>query len=148
MDAKSLVERLKSRGLSLYLEGAQIKLEAAQEPDSETKALVDELRQHREEVKIVLAPPLTAVKITPDITEGDIWLALNPGFKPDDDSPVFTPEEIAALKEAPAWHVATAYRVKQVMPSSRVLSEEEARLMKEDAEGQSREEVTTEDKAA
>ena len=57
MDARSLIETLKGRGLSLYLEGERIKVEAPQEPDPETKALVDELKRHREEVKIILAAP-------------------------------------------------------------------------------------------
>lgn len=55
MDARNLIETLKSRGLSLRLDGDQIKVEAPQEPDPETKALLSELRQHREEVKIILA---------------------------------------------------------------------------------------------
>lgn len=57
MDARSLIETLKGRGLSLYLEGERIKVEAPQEPNPETKALISELGQHREEVKIILAAP-------------------------------------------------------------------------------------------
>lgn len=57
MDARSLIETLKGRGLSLYLEGERIKVEAPQEPNPETKALVDELRLYREEVKALLAAP-------------------------------------------------------------------------------------------
>lgn len=55
MDARSLIETLKGRGLSLYLEGERIKVEAPQEPDPETKALVEELKRCREEVKLILA---------------------------------------------------------------------------------------------
>ena len=55
MDARSLIETLKGRGLSLYLEGERIKVEAPREPDPETMALLSELRQHREEVKMILA---------------------------------------------------------------------------------------------
>jgi hypothetical protein len=57
MDARSLIETLKGRGLSLRVEGDRIKVEAPQEPDPETKALLLELRRHREEVKMILAAP-------------------------------------------------------------------------------------------
>lgn len=57
MDARTLIETLKGRGLSLRVEGDRIKVEAPQEPDPETKALLSELRQFREEVKEVLAAP-------------------------------------------------------------------------------------------
>lgn len=55
MDARSLIETLKGRGLSLYLEGERIKVEAPQEPNPETKALVEELKQCRGEVRTILA---------------------------------------------------------------------------------------------
>ncbi|OGP98902.1 MAG: hypothetical protein A2W10_04335 [Deltaproteobacteria bacterium RBG_16_55_12] len=57
MDARSLIETLKGRGLSLRVEGDRIKVEAPQEPGPETKALLSELRRHREEVKMILAAP-------------------------------------------------------------------------------------------
>lgn len=57
MDARNLIETLKGRGLSLRVEGDRIKVEAPHEPDPETKALLWELRQHREEVKLILAAP-------------------------------------------------------------------------------------------
>lgn len=57
MDARNLVETLKGRGLFLRLDGDRIKVEASHEPDPETKALVDELKRHRDEVKMILAAP-------------------------------------------------------------------------------------------
>ncbi len=57
MDTRNLIQMLKGRGLSLRLEGDRITVEASQEPDPETKALLSELRQYREEVKMILAPP-------------------------------------------------------------------------------------------
>ncbi len=50
MDARSLIETLKARGLTLRVNGDRIRVEAPQEPDSETKALLDEMRQHKKEV--------------------------------------------------------------------------------------------------
>lgn len=58
MDAKSLIETLRARGVDLRVDGGGIQAEAPQEPDSHTKALLDALRDHREEVKaIVTGPP-------------------------------------------------------------------------------------------
>ena len=57
MDAKLLIETLKTRGVELRVNGDGIQAEAPQEPDPDTKALLDEVRQHREEVKVILAAP-------------------------------------------------------------------------------------------
>ena len=57
MDAKLLIETLKTRGVELRVNGDGIQAEASQEPDPGTKALLDEVRQHREEVKVILAAP-------------------------------------------------------------------------------------------
>ncbi len=55
MDARILIETLKTRGVELRVNGDRIQAEAPQEPDPDTKALLDEVRQHREEVKVILA---------------------------------------------------------------------------------------------
>ena len=55
MDAKLLIETLKTRGVELRVNGDGIQAEASQEPDPDTKALLDEVRQNREEVKIILS---------------------------------------------------------------------------------------------
>ena len=57
MDTKDLIETLKTRGVELRINGDQIHAEAPQEPDSKTKALLDEVCQRREEVKALLAAP-------------------------------------------------------------------------------------------
>ncbi len=57
MDARVLIERLKARGVELRINGDRIHAETPQEPDSNTKALLDEVRQRREEVKAILAAP-------------------------------------------------------------------------------------------
>ena len=75
MDAKSLIETLKARGLSLRVEGDHIRVEALQEPDSETKALVDEIREHKAEVLEALAqettPEALAASILAENTSGE-----------------------------------------------------------------------------
>lgn len=55
MDIRALVDSAKAKGLSFYLEGDRIKVEAPNEPDNETKGLLDQLRSHREELKRILA---------------------------------------------------------------------------------------------
>ncbi len=57
MDARGLIETLKARGVELRVNGDRIHVEAPQEPDSHTKALIDALRDHREEVKALLVGP-------------------------------------------------------------------------------------------
>ena len=58
MDLRALVDTAKAKGLTFRVEGNRIKVEAAIEPDRETKALIDTLRGHRNELRsILLAPP-------------------------------------------------------------------------------------------
>ena len=52
-----MIETLKARGVELRVNGDRIHVEAPQEPDPNTKALLDELREHREEVKALLVVP-------------------------------------------------------------------------------------------
>jgi hypothetical protein len=58
MDIRALMDTAKTKGLTFHVEGDRIKVEAASEPDSETKALLDRLRGYRDELRrILLAPP-------------------------------------------------------------------------------------------
>ncbi len=57
MDARGLIETLKTRGVELRVNGDRIQVEAPQEPDPNTKALIDEVRQRREEIKALLVAP-------------------------------------------------------------------------------------------
>ena len=50
MDARYLIEILKARGINLRANGDRIRVEAAQEPDQNTKILLDEVRQHKAEI--------------------------------------------------------------------------------------------------
>jgi len=72
MDARVLIETLQSRGLSVTLARDKIRVEAPQEPDEDTKALLQELREYREEVKSFLNeedPILTAEQWYPDFRD-------------------------------------------------------------------------------
>ena len=58
MDIRSLMDSMRAKGLTFHVEGARIKVAAPVEPDNETKALLDTLRSHRDELRqVLLAPP-------------------------------------------------------------------------------------------
>lgn len=52
-----MIDSAKARGLSFHLEGERIKVEAPNEPDIETRNLLEQLRGHREQLKRILAAP-------------------------------------------------------------------------------------------
>ena len=54
MALEALIAEAKSRGLRLSLEGEEVVIEAPRKPDRETQALIDRLREHREEVRKLL----------------------------------------------------------------------------------------------
>jgi hypothetical protein len=57
VDIRALVETARTKGLTFHVEGDRIKVEAASEPDEQTKALVESLRGHKDELRRVLVPP-------------------------------------------------------------------------------------------
>ena len=82
MDARNLVETLRGRGLFLRVEGDRIKVEAPEEPDIETKALVEELRTHKEEIRAILEAPAcwncaATMSETTDIYGRSWWACWN-----------------------------------------------------------------------
>ncbi len=91
-DVGSLIESAKAKGLRLFLADGKVKVQAPQNLDGETKALIHELREHREDVRKALASndPLLSpdqwypdfrdfhhkvIKETPDFDYG--WLRAN-----------------------------------------------------------------------
>lgn len=56
-NVQTLLAQARARGVTFRLAGDSIKVEAQTEPDPETKALLAELRQHREEVQAILTAP-------------------------------------------------------------------------------------------
>jgi len=55
MDTRILIATLRTRGIELRVNGDRIHAEASQEPDSNTKVLLDEVRRRRKEVISSLA---------------------------------------------------------------------------------------------
>ncbi len=53
-DIGSLIESAQARGLRLFLDDGKVKVQAPQALDGDTKALLQELREYREEVKSFL----------------------------------------------------------------------------------------------
>jgi hypothetical protein len=51
------VETARTKGLAFHVEGDRIKVEADREPDAQTKALIESLRDHKDELWSVLAAP-------------------------------------------------------------------------------------------
>ncbi len=87
MDARMLIETLKARGVELWVNGNGIQAEASQEPDSDTKALLDEVRQHREEVKALLTgnPPTGD---TQGVTAADVLRVFGGGVVIEENKPL------------------------------------------------------------
>ena len=78
-DVRALIESAQVRGLRLFLDGDRVKVKAPQSLDENAKALIEELREHKEEIKSVLNADLTLNHIastffTEDERRG--WLVL------------------------------------------------------------------------
>ena len=56
-DVRALIETAQTKGLRLFLADGKVKVQAPQRLDGGTKALIEELREHREEVKALLVAP-------------------------------------------------------------------------------------------
>ncbi|MEE8112736.1 MAG: hypothetical protein V3T23_00135 [Nitrososphaerales archaeon] len=54
-DVGSLIQSAQSRGLRLFLESGKVKVRAPQSLDGDTKALIEELRECKEDIKSTLA---------------------------------------------------------------------------------------------
>ena len=53
-DVRSLIETAQTKGLRLFVADGKVKVMAPQALDGDTKAILQELREHREEVKLFL----------------------------------------------------------------------------------------------
>jgi len=102
-DVGSLIKSAQARGLRLFLEGDKVKIRAPQALDGETKALIQELREHKEEVKLLIQveePPirawvveevrggdgkLRAVLVWSALLHDDLWMIFDRSFEPKDD---------------------------------------------------------------
>lgn len=57
MDVRALVQSVKAKGVEFKIDGDRIKVEARTEPDGETKAVLETLRRHRDELRRILISP-------------------------------------------------------------------------------------------
>ncbi len=76
---RSLIETAQARGLRLFLAEGKVKVQAPPRLDGEMKALIEELREHKEEIKSVLDADLTLNHITSTFFTEDErcgWLVL------------------------------------------------------------------------
>ncbi len=53
-DVRSLIESAQARGLRLFLAEGKVKVKAPHSLDGDTQAFIEELREHKEEIKAVL----------------------------------------------------------------------------------------------
>ena len=67
MSIQGLLERAKKNGLTVFLEDGRVQVKAAHEPQGEARALINELREHRQEV-------LEALTQDDPILSVDAWL--------------------------------------------------------------------------
>ena len=52
---QALIEQIKQRGFQIVADGDRIRVRGSNPPDSETRVLIEKLRQHRDEIKLLLA---------------------------------------------------------------------------------------------
>ena len=79
-DVRSLIETAQTKGLRLFLKEGRVKVQAPSRLDGDMKALIEELRGHREEIKSFLSqvvPPCwncgEPMSDTKDIYGKDWW---------------------------------------------------------------------------
>ncbi len=117
-DVRTLIESANARGLTLFLADGKVQVKAPQDLDADTKAILRELREHKEEVEsfmneedLILAPEHwiphfrdlhhKVIKETPDFDYG--WLQAN---RPDVYRAIKAKEqELDALRGARLSHV-------------------------------------------
>jgi len=56
-DIRSLIETAQTRGLRIFLSEGKVKIQTPQSLDENAKALIEQLREHREEIKALLSQP-------------------------------------------------------------------------------------------
>jgi len=140
-DVGSLIESAQARGLRLFLEGDKVKIRAPQNLDGETKSLIQELREHKEEVKLLIQveePPirawvveevrgddgkLRAVLVCSAFLQDDLWMIFDRSFEPKDDWAVYYSEEIPLLKSKTPEEIIVIHKAKLAFPGMRVIQE-------------------------
>jgi len=87
IEIQALLDRLQERGYSVHLGDGKVQIRGENIPDEITKALIHELREHREEVKALLTGnPLT--DDTPGVTAADVLRVFCGGLVIQEDKPI------------------------------------------------------------
>ena len=144
-DVGSLIGFAQERGLRVFLEKGRVKVKAPKIMDGETKALIEELREHKEEIKSILADEdpipqdlisirawevdrvhgedgrLLAVKICSAVLQAHLWVIWDGDFQPKDDLAVYYPEEIPLLKGKCMEDLKLIQKTKLIFPGCRVI---------------------------
>lgn len=121
MSALDVIAHAKQKGLTLALDGEQIRVRGRM-ADPEVQALVDAIRLHKDEVIEVLKSRemaadiaegrIVAVKIRSEVLQADIWLAFDESFKPGGGLAVFYAHELSLLKGKTPEQLREIHKVK------------------------------------
>ncbi len=147
---RSLIETAQTKGLRLFLADGKGKVQAPQSLDENAKALIEELRGHREEIKAILttadsiqpqdedlAPirawvveevradngKLRAVLIFSGMLEAHLWMIRDRSFQPNDGMACYFAEEIPLLKGKSLEDLKLIHQTKLIFPGCRVVQE-------------------------
>ncbi|MCZ6906696.1 MAG: hypothetical protein O7G28_05375 [Deltaproteobacteria bacterium] len=147
-DARALIQSAQVRVLRLFLDGDKVKVEAPHSLDGDTKALIEELRRHKEEIRSVLTTAasiraqdedlalirawvvkeargedgeLRAVLICSALLEVHLWMILDRSFEPKDNLAVYFREEIPLLKGKSMEDLKLIQETKLIFPGARVV---------------------------
>ena len=67
MSVQVLLDRAKAQGLNVSLEGSKLKVRAPREPEGEARALIEELRQRKQEILEALSQEVTSEDLAASI---------------------------------------------------------------------------------
>ena len=77
MEIRTLVDIAKARGVTFKIDGDRIVVEARAEPDGETTALLENLRSHRDGLRLYLIAPICGICGAVGNNERDIYGQLH-----------------------------------------------------------------------
>ncbi len=149
-DVRSLIETAQTKGLRLFLKEGRVKVQAPSRLDGDMKALIEKLREHREQIKSILttadsiqlqdedlAPirawvvevirgdngKLRAVLIYSGLLEAHFWMIRDRSFQPNDGMACYFAEEIPLLKGKSIEDLKLIHQTKLIFPGARLIQE-------------------------
>lgn len=147
-DVGSLIQSAQKKWLRLFLADGKVKVQAPQRLDGGTKALIEELRGHREQIKSILTTAdsiqpqdedltpirawvveevrgdngkLRAVLICSALLEAHLWVIWDRSFEPKDNLAVYFGEEMPLLKGKSMEDLKLIQETKLIFPGARVV---------------------------